>query len=219
MTMNYFILSSKTTQENQIWSNLENVRQSTADILDIDNNNIAVSAIFEENEKKVNEVYLSTIAKGNYDYNDFHLYILESIASQCPWEGGNAVFRARGMLALVQRVMINDESMCEAKSLPEDYSQDEESIFEDFFVENDYFKLYPNPAQNYISIELQSEIDAKIESVEIFNLNGQKLKSYKNTSGKELLQIELVSLSEGMYICRVIMSDNSIQTLKFSVIK
>jgi hypothetical protein len=190
-----------------------------ADMLDIDNSNIMVSAIHEDNEKKVNEVYLNTIAKGNYDYNASHLSVLEQVASQCPWEGGNAVFRARGMLALVQRVIINDESMCEAKSLPEDYNQGEKTVIEDIFVENDYLKLYPNPAQNYISIELQSEIDAKIESVEIFNLNGQKLKSYLNTSAKELLQIELESLSEGMYICRVIMSDNSIQTLKFSVIK
>ncbi len=62
--------------------------------------------------------------------------------------------------------------MCEAKSLPEDYNQGEKTVIEDIFVENDYLKLYPNPTQDHISIELQSEIDAKIESVEIFNLNG-----------------------------------------------
>jgi hypothetical protein len=109
--------------------------------------------------------------------------------------------------------------MCETKYLPEDNNHDEKTVLEDVFAVNDFLKVYPNPAQNYISIELQSEIDARIESVEIFNLSGQKLKSYMNTSAKELLQIELESLSEGMYICRVIISDNSIQTLKFSVIK
>ncbi len=212
-------LSSKTAQENLIWSNIQTTRDNTATLLDVDNSNIAVSAVFEDNEKKVNEVYLNSIAKGNADYTADQLAILQFVAGQCPWDGGNAVFRARGMLALVQRVIFNDESMCEAKSLPEDYNQGEKTVIEDIFVENDYLKLYPNPAQNYISIELQSKIDDKIESVEIFNLNGQKLKSFLNTSAQELLQIELESMSEGMYICRVIMSDNSIQTLKFSVIK
>jgi hypothetical protein len=155
--------------------------------LDIDNSNIAVSAVHEDNEKKVNEVYLNSIAKGNADYTADQLAILQFVAGQCPWDGGNAVFRARGMLALVQRVIINDESMCEAKSLPEDYNQGEKTVIEDIFVENDYLKLYPNPAQNYVSIELQSEIDAEIQSVEIFNLNGQKLKSYLNTSAKAAL--------------------------------
>jgi hypothetical protein len=142
---------------------------------------------------------------------------LESVASQCPWEGGNAVFRARGMLALVQRVIINDESMCNAAK---SYSNEEDKhVIEEFIVENEYIKLYPNPAQNYITIELQSKIDAKIESVEIFNISGQGLKYYNNISTEQLFQIELESLSEGMYICRIILSDNSIQTVKFSVVK
>ena len=210
-------IAAKTTADNTIWTNIQNTRNNTATILDIDNSNILVSAIFEENEKKVNEVYLNTIAKRNFDYSASHLSLLESVASQCPWEGGNAVFRARGMLALVQRVIINDESMCNAAK---SYSNEEDKhVIEEFIVENEYIKLYPNPAQNYITIELQSKIDAKIESVEIFNISGQGLKYYNNISTEQLFQIELESLSEGMYICRIILSDNSIQTVKFSVVK
>ncbi len=87
-------LSTKAAQENLIWSNIQNTRDNTATLLDIDNSNIAVSAVFEDNEKKVNEVYLNSIAKGNADYTADQLAILQFVAGQCPWDGGNAVFRA-----------------------------------------------------------------------------------------------------------------------------
>ncbi len=208
-------LSSKAAQENLIWSNIQNIRQSTADMLDIDNSTIPVSAIHEDNEKKVNEVYLNTISKGNFDYSASHLSLLESVASQCPWEGGNAVFRARGMLALVQRVIINDESMCNSvKSLIE-YSEEPNNP-ETEVIETNFIKIYPNPTNNYLNIEAINSLI--ISTVEVFNLAGQKMIEFNNKE-RQFTQIEVGHLQAGLYICKVITANNEIHSFKFSVIK
>jgi hypothetical protein len=214
-------LSSKAAQENLIWSNIQNTRDNTATLLDIDNSNIAVAAIFEDNEKKVNEVYLNSIAKGIADYTADQLAILQFVAGQCPWDGGNAVFRARGMLALVQRVIISDESMCEAKSLPEqgyDKESIEESVTqEEEVIEMGFIKIYPNPTTNLLNIEGIDEVT--ISSIEIFNLAGQKLIQLNNNKERQYTQIEVGHLEAGLYICRVITTNNEIHSFKFSVVK
>jgi hypothetical protein len=214
-------LSAKTTQENLIWSNIENTRQATADMLDIENCNIPATAIHEDNEKKVNEVYLNSIAKGIADYTADQLAILQFVAGQCPWEGGNAVFRSRGMLALVQRVIINDESMCEAKSLPEQGYDKEttegEVIAEEEVIEMGFIKIYPNPTSNLLNIEGIDEVT--ISSIEIFSLAGQKLIQLDNNKERQYTQVEVGLLEAGLYICRVITTNSEIHSFKFSVVK
>ncbi len=41
-------------------------------------------------------------------------------------------------------------------------------------ISNNYLNIYPNPAQNYLHIEFNEDID-KIQEVEIFDFPGAKL--------------------------------------------
>ncbi len=45
--------------------------------------------------KMVNEIYLSTVAKGITIFNSTQITQLSNIAHQCPLTGGRAVYRAR----------------------------------------------------------------------------------------------------------------------------
>ncbi|MCC6725081.1 MAG: T9SS type A sorting domain-containing protein [Saprospiraceae bacterium] len=58
--------------------------------------NAAVNAvaIYEQNEKQVNDIFLNTLGKGNLDATPAQLASLEAIAAQCPAEGGLAVLTA-----------------------------------------------------------------------------------------------------------------------------
>jgi hypothetical protein len=182
---------------------------NTASLLDIDNSNIAVSAVFEENEKKVNEVYLNTIAKGSFDYNPQQLSALEMVASQCPWEGGNAVFRARGMLALVQRVIINDESMCEAKSLTEEvYNKEttEEAQVEEEYISETGILLYPNPANDVLNLEWENPLESA-HTIQILDINGRLLQQKEAATANSYLQLNTTNIPVGLYILRI--SDNA----------
>jgi hypothetical protein len=83
-------------------------------------------------------------------------------------------------------------------------------------VVKEMIKIYPNPTSNYLNIEAVNA--ALINTVEVFNLAGQKLIEFNNKES-QYTQIEVGHLHAGLYICRVITTNNEIHSFKFSVIK
>ena len=80
-------------------------------------------------------------------------------------------------------------------------------IASDFNSNNLKFSLYPNPATNIVNIELATEL----KSIEIYSLQGQKvLSSNKN-------QVDVSTLSKGMYLVRVEDVENGVSTQKLIV--
>jgi hypothetical protein len=69
-------------------------------------------------------------------------------------------------------------------------------------------KLYPIPVRN--SLVLNS--DCLIEEVKIYNSNGQLVKSFGEKSDFKALNVN--DLSNGMYLLKIVYSDNSIETKK-----
>ncbi len=69
--------------------------------------------------------------------------------------------------------------------------------------ERDNFGVYPNPANNFVQITT----DAQIDSIEIFNLLGKRI-----SSASELIdnRIDVSSLSQGIYLLRVTSGTSSI---------
>tara|TARA_R110002049_G_scaffold232047_1_gene404591 strand:+ start:1845 stop:3056 length:1212 start_codon:yes stop_codon:yes gene_type:complete len=66
------------------------------------------------------------------------------------------------------------------------------------------FKIYPNPAKDYIQIASK---DVQISSIEMYNLIGKKLISEKNLVNNRL---NISSLSSGMYLLKINSDVNSI---------
>ncbi|MDO7173272.1 T9SS type A sorting domain-containing protein [Mariniflexile sp. AS56] len=64
-------------------------------------------------------------------------------------------------------------------------------------------KIYPNPAQDFITVESNS---VKISSVELYNLIGQKVKSQSVLKDNKL---NVSDLSKGMYLLKVNTEDSS----------
>jgi hypothetical protein len=80
--------------------------------------------------------------------------------------------------------------------------------------------LYPNPADNKISMEFSSA--ENIQSVEIFNSSGQKIIS-ENFPGQgltdsEIYSINIIELHDGIYILKVVTENNAL-TKRFVVVK
>ncbi|MBX2927646.1 MAG: hypothetical protein KF852_07430, partial [Saprospiraceae bacterium] len=78
------------------------------------NDSIAVTEIYEINEKGVNEIYLSWLSTTFGALDSVEMAALTAIAEQCPFEGGNAVYRARAFLAALRQeyVTYNDSLLC-----------------------------------------------------------------------------------------------------------
>lgn len=74
------------------------------------------------------------------------------------------------------------------------------------FKKNDIaIQLYPNPANDVLNIEMTNEV----KSIEIYNIQGQKVKSANKN------QINVSDLANGMYMIKIEDSENGIATKKF----
>lgn len=60
---------------------------------------------------------------------------------------------------------------------------------------NNYFKIYPNPAHDFLNFEIESQVSSS--KIEIFSLTGNKLKSIELGNSQ---RIEVSDLTSGMYI-------------------
>jgi hypothetical protein len=84
-------------------------------------------------------------------------------------------------------------------------------------VVKERIKISPNPTTNLLNIEGIDEVT--ISSIEVFSLAGQKLIQLNNNKERQYTQIEVGHLEAGLYICRVITTNNEIHSFKFSVVK
>ena len=67
--------------------------------------------------------------------------------------------------------------------------------------------IYPNPASNNFTIEMENEV----KSVEVFSLQGQKVLTSKNKN------VDVSSLSKGMYLVRIEDENNAVATQKLII--
>lgn len=75
-------------------------------------------------------------------------------------------------------------------------------------VEVENIKIYPNPASDYIKISNPEGI----ETMELYNLIGKKVRTFNVGSSNSTFNIS--SLPKGMYLIRLLDSDNDILTTK-----
>jgi hypothetical protein len=124
-------LTTQLHQVNNLTTQLLKAKESTETIelksILAQNNAATYAKQYEENEHIVNEIYYNekldtthTVfnihhlvdTKKQYLVESGNLSILKSIAAQCPFEGGNAVFAARAMLSAYDSTYYNDRLIC-----------------------------------------------------------------------------------------------------------
>lgn len=100
------------------------------------------SQLIEDNEKQVNTIYLSTVAQDVDGFTAQDANALFAIANQCPLVGGNAVYRARALYALINDDQeYDDPSLCLAQGITVRSMQATEE-------HHWRVQVMPNPARN-----------------------------------------------------------------------
>ncbi|MEI6048348.1 MAG: T9SS type A sorting domain-containing protein [Bacteroidota bacterium] len=84
-------------------------------------------------------------------------------------------------------------------------------------TENGYIKSYPNPAKDFITIDLQG-FNQKINEIQIINIWGQQLMLINSQLNNQILNVPINNLPEGTYFLLFKMS-NEIITRKIIVKK
>ena len=96
--------------------------------------------------------------------------------------------------------------------------QQGETLGDNITKQIQFVKIYPNPAENTITIELSAELDNKNISVEIYNYLGQKVIFY-NLAGDLLNTLDVSDLSNGIYIFKILVGNKIIAREKVVIEK
>ena len=82
----------------------------------------------------------------------------------------------------------------------------------DVTAENSLFNIFPNPASNFITIQLNERIVAKSFSVQLFDVMGREVYSSNKLNSNNSFQIETSSFAKGVYFAKLTVDGNSHQS-------
>jgi hypothetical protein len=155
------------------------------------NRNVATSKVFETNEKMANQIYYNSLPKG-YDLDEVDRPVLLAIAAQCPYSGGDGVFKARAICALFDSTNYDDRAICAEQGVLWRSLKPKSEIKQELLV-----KVYPNPAQNSTNLLLQGEHEAL--QVTVIDMLGQIVTTLSISADTYRLQLPFEQASAGLY--------------------
>lgn len=170
-----------------ILATLQQARAAQASSLLAENSSINATEIYDQNEKQVNDFYLSTICQYNVQPTPAQLSVLSAIAEQCPEEGGRPVLWASAMYGY----FTSSNPGISACSLEERDNKFSESS------PSENFKLYPNPAHDICYIAFPAPERGKTYAVRLLDIFGKTLSVYTLNYGE--CDIPLNTIPPGMY--------------------
>ena len=169
------------------------------------------AAVFEQNEKIINEIYLSTIAKGIYIFTDAQQVLIDAIANACPLVSGPCTFRARSLRRLyTPDAMYNDVALCHQVGISYRIKPKTESA-----ISKSTYKVYPNPANDILHLECSNTTNPSV--VCIIDILGRIIFSDKINSFNSTIDIS--TISTGLYYVQIKANEFEVFTTKLSIIK
>lgn len=171
----------------------------TADNIRLVNESIYTSDTIEVNEQVVNEIYLSVLGQQLLQFSQDTIDQLEFIAAQCPLAGGNAVYKAKAILSLVNDEMVYDDvNICL-----------QAGIILRQTIKKPTAHLYPNPANSSVTLVYELPEGSTAELL-LFNSVGMLQLQKPLNSAKTQMSFSTEQLTPCVYHYRV-NSNNDIQ--------
>jgi hypothetical protein len=177
------------------------------------NNTIVPAELPEINSKAMNE-YLYLYQKFGSDTLLPYFNDLLSIAQQCPYAGGKAVYQARAMLSLLNDSLeYDDAAVCLQSGIYRQLLQDSKNQNPAFD-----FRLIPNPASQQVRVELNFKNENSVK-FEIRNVLGGKVKEVEIDKGIGSITFSVENFDDGIYFIRARKDGITLNTKKLIIIK
>jgi hypothetical protein len=166
--------------------------------------------------KVVNQIYLESYLQEIDTFTIEQYEQLYDIAHSCPFEYGNAVFQARGMIALLDTTNINDSLLC-GNAYAYKSSSPSKITLTSKNVNNPELKLLPNPAKQDVAMEWSGITECINCKIIIVNLFGETIATLPIEIKQGKINYNLQKLSSGLYYCHMINNDNTLVSKKLIV--
>jgi hypothetical protein len=185
------------------------------------NSSIVPTTVVEESFKKVHEIFLNNFAQENFELDKSQISTLVEIAKKCPFKYGDAVFEARGMLAMTgdKTEYINscETSYNDDNTRNSGNSETLVSPVNDNEIARD-IKIYPNPANNSITVEYSFNNTQKGQ-IEVYNLTGRKIVSQLLNGNENRVILNTNNWESGIYTYKIIVDNNIVMINKLTILK
>ena len=139
---------------------------------------------------------ISIFAKGEQPTRSNDIALLEYIAAQCPYIGGNAVFEARGLLALIGKEGIYDDpTTCLAQGI----NLRKKPVKTVAPSNKSFASVSPNPSNQYFNLAVSDDLIGSVYS--IIDATGKIVLEKKVNNIKE--NIDITSFVAGFYYIKI----------------
>ncbi|MBE7508566.1 MAG: T9SS type A sorting domain-containing protein [Bacteroidia bacterium] len=237
---NYIIYIDSLAELGTPISNYETVRQQTVNTLamlaqtkkniisqqeSIHNNKLQDAKLINDiivpdelpqwNTKKINELeILFSESKENLDVLRNNYQDIMNIAQQCPYAGGQAVFKARVLIALINdSILYDDDNVCLQSDIYRigrtDSAQNNSNIISNV-------QLIPNPANNKVTVLILG-IKEGVCKINIENILSQPVLSAMLDCKKQQHTLDISKLSVGVYYVKIELNNNKYSTVKLVI--
>jgi len=175
------------------------------------NNEVAAALLPEQNQKAVNDLVMKYYLYGTDSILLNYAQII-SIAAQCPYSGGPAVYQARSLAVMINDTLdFNDAAICSQTGIFKESNG--EKITDDKKVQ-----IIPNPANDLIEIIIGHELKANCV-IKVFDVLGNEAISLQFDCKLKSHNISVRNLRQGIYFVSVMTDDCEIAHRKIVVVK
>ncbi|MGK0232583.1 MAG: hypothetical protein ACI9P9_000675 [Patescibacteria group bacterium] len=169
--------------------------------------------VYESNLQIINDIYLQTIAQNSYAFSSSQLAQIEIIAEKCPLIDGNAVFLARGLLAMVKDTIFDDTSCLSVQ-----YRSIEDESYADKITTFDNPIIYPNPASDEVVLKFPTVLEKPIQ-VSFYSITGQNVHTLRVPADIKEYRLDTSAFRSGIYLCKIFDGKNNPYTEKLIILK
>jgi hypothetical protein len=172
------------------------------------NNNLANQVIFETNAKYINQKYLTVLQFGIDSLSEEDIEQIEMLANTCPYLGGNAVYRARSILGMLNPgIHYDDLVICNSQGVYKNGT----SKLQNWLASlaelkeqklnrlNDELIIYPNPAHNELFLKSYLK-EGETATFIIFDLTGEIQLEFAVDDYSLNMPLDISSLKNGLYL-------------------
>ena len=171
-----------------------------------DNAAILTNQVWEQNQKDYNRIWLEMVINGQETPDTLQANSLLSIAYQCPYAGGEAVYQSRVLLH--EDLVFDDSLLCNGNPQGRAKKEDRTSFS---------FTVYPNPSRDYIFVAMETEA-GQMGMMTVTDLLGRPVQAQKVLAGDRNVLLMLDHVPAGMYHLTVELA-GQVQTQLFNIIK
>ncbi len=181
---------------------------SMLDSAAIINSEVLPSVLPEVNKKNINEILIEFKGYGLSTLSN-NLSELLSIAHQCPYAGGQAVYQARAMIEMLdESIEYFDDNVCLQSGIFK-------TQINGGYDAVNYINISPNPANELLTIDIVGPWEG-LCYIALLNMMGESIMEDQVSCDQKSKTINIINLSSGIYTVRVY-NNNVIKTKKLVI--